>query len=385
VPGKGEGGGLPLPHRILDCAKWDSPLCTIIVTHHNYSNVIEDALLSLLNQTYTNWECIIVDDYSTVDECHRAQAIVEKLSDGRLRFMQNNRQHGQIEAFFAGLAETAGEFVSPLDPDDRLNSVYLQEMVSAHLNETVFAPIVCCDQKILRINEALVTGTLVGARWKGDFHLPTRDVTTVDLLAPTEGALLYFPCTERGWLWTTTSSMMVRRPAANLLIPQKQLDYKVALDAYLAFGTHFLGGTLFLRRPLVYRGVHANNDYINEHLFSMVQHRMRADAKDLYPHCRRDVVESMFHNGVSRLFSEQHLTQLLRHHFKEREIASIGKRRPEVLKLCGLPEIRKVPGRFKRLKKRARKVPGIFKQLRVRGETILGKSPREPHRAERTD
>ena len=360
---------MPLPHPILDCDKWDRPLCTIIVPHHNYSNVIEDALLSLLNQTYTNWECIIVDDHSTVDECHRAQAIVEKLSDGRLRFIQNNRQQGQIEAFFAGLAETSGEFVSPLDPDDRLHSVYLQEMVSAHLNETIFAPIVCCDQKILRINGALVTGTLVGARWNGDFSLATRDVTTVDLLAPTEGALVYFPCTARGWLWTTTSSIMVRRPAANLLIPQKQLDYKGSLDAYLAFGTHFLGGTLFLRKPLVYRGVHANNDYITEHLFSMVQHKMRADAPDRAPQCRRDVVESMFHNGVSRLFSELHLTQLLRKHFKEKEIASIGKQRPEVLKLGGLPE------------KRSRKVPGIFKRLRVRGETILGKSPREPHRA----
>ena len=137
-------------------------MCTTIVTHRNYCHLVEDALLSVLDQTYENWECVVVDDFSTEGERRQLQAIVEGLSDHRIRFIQNTRQRGQIETFFAGLAVISGEFVSPLHPDDRLHPAYLEEMVRVHLNETVYCPIANCEQKLLRTDGALVTGTFRG-------------------------------------------------------------------------------------------------------------------------------------------------------------------------------------------------------------------------------
>ena len=339
----------------LDRSKWHQPLCTIIVPHHNYSGVVEDALLSVLDQTYANWECVVVDDFSTEDERRRLRTIIEGLSEPRIRLIENTACLGQIKAFFAGLAESSGEFVSPLDPDDRLHPSFLEEMVRAHLNETVYCPIASSDQKLLRINGALITGTFKGGRARGGLQALGRDFPVhIDIARPDDEALLYFACSERGWLWTTTSAMMVRRLATSLLVPTKQFSYNGSLDAYLAFGAHFLGGTLVVRKPLVYRGVHPGNTYISENIFSMAQISTRADAPHQAPECKRDAVVAMFHNGVSRLFDEQHLGGLLRKHFNDEQMALIGKESPEALKVW---RSWKVPRKKKRI------VPGFIRRL----------------------
>jgi hypothetical protein len=67
----------------------------------------------------------------------------------------------------------------------------------------------------------------------------------------------------------------------------------------------------------------------------------------------------MFHNGVSRLFKEQHLGELLRKHFNEEQMTLIGKGSPEALKVWRSSKVRQkrkriVPGFIRRLLKRQR-------------------------------
>ncbi len=51
------------------------------------------------------------------------------------------------------------------------------------------------------------------------------------------------------------------------------------------------------------------------------------------PLLKRDVVEALFHNGVTQWFSEAHLKLVLRKHFKKDEMALIGKTCPEAYRL----------------------------------------------------
>ncbi len=263
----------PAP-RTLDRTTWHEPLCTVIITHHNYTHLVEDALLSLLDQTYEAWECVIVDDCSTKDERQRLEAIVAKLPDRRIRLIQNEEQLGQMATFFVGLAETSGEFVSLLDPDDRLARTYLEEMIKAHLNDSFFCPTVSCDQMLLRLGGALLTGT-----WKGRRQALSRhDPRPFNLEKPDYSPSFYFPYWSRNWLWSSSSGLMYRRSALKFLKPNKRLSYNFA-DGYLARGTHYLGGTLFLSRPLVYRGVHSSNDFLAESICSMDQRAWRNGAE----------------------------------------------------------------------------------------------------------
>jgi glycosyltransferase involved in cell wall biosynthesis len=331
-----EGNYHPVTHRALDRAKWHRPLCSVILTHRNYSSLVEESLLSLLDQTYENWECVIVDDFSSEDERGRLHAIIEASPDSRVRFIQNTEQLGQIGAFFAGFAETTGEFVSPLDPDDRLDSTYLEEMVAAHLNEAVFCPIVSCEQRLLSLDgDALVTGTWKGRlRTKNRLQAEKRRGLGIDVTSPDEGPLLYFSPRERNWLWTSSSAIMVRRSALNLLAPNKRLELRgPALDAYLANGAHFLGGTLFLSKPLVYRGIHSKTWYLTDRIFSMQQNLGKSGWTTQAPQCKRALVEAMFQNGVTRWFSETYLAQVLRTHFDSDQMTLIRETCPEAYRL----------------------------------------------------
>jgi glycosyltransferase involved in cell wall biosynthesis len=277
---------VPKMPKTLDRAKWHKPLVSIIVTHHNYSAHLEDALLSLLDQTHGNWECVVVDDGS--DDTHRAIAdlLVETLHEPRIRFLALDDNVGQIPAFFAGLAATKGEFVCPLDPDDRYAPTFLEEMLTAHLNPALICALVCCEQMLLR-NDQVITGVQTGhiAKTLSDDGLMPAEI------APT---LRFFPAATPGWHWSTTSSMMFRRPVLEAMQPNKTLGYKRQIDAYIAPGAHMLGGSMFFTKPLIYRGVHEDNSWQRGDVFG---HRQRPKGPLMGQQCRADVIEAIIANG----------------------------------------------------------------------------------------
>jgi glycosyltransferase involved in cell wall biosynthesis len=308
----------------IDRRKWHQPLCTVIITHRNYTNHIKPALLSLLDQTNENWECIIVDDHSTKEERFRLREIVDSISHEKIRVIWNKEKSGQIATFYTGLDQSVGEFVSPLDPDDRLAPTYLQEMVDAHLNDTVFCPVVACDLMLLDLRGFLLTGT-----WKGRWDKSTKlefDHRDKD------PRMLFFSSFAKHWLWASTSALMIRRSAANLLTPHKQLPYN-SLDSYLVQGCHFLGGTIFIQKPLVYRGLHTGNEAIRSSIFSMAQIKTRQGYAIKGPQTKCDALEALFHNGVSSFFNEKYLKRVLRVHFTEEHMALISRSCPEAYRI----------------------------------------------------
>jgi glycosyltransferase involved in cell wall biosynthesis len=90
---------------------------SVIVPTHNYARFLPDALESLRAQTYSDWDCIVVDDGSTDDT--RAVVGAATANDGRVRYVfQANR--GPSAARNRGVAESVGEYIQFLDADDLL-------------------------------------------------------------------------------------------------------------------------------------------------------------------------------------------------------------------------------------------------------------------------
>lgn len=310
--------GPPIPH--LDRAKWLNPLVSVIVTHHDYSDHIEDALLSLLDQTHQRWECVVVDDHSEPKHSYAVERIVGRIDSSKIRLVRLPKNVGQIPAFYAGIAYTRGQFVCLLDPDDRYAPEFLEASLAAHLNETVYCPISCCEQRILSGGEA-ITGTYGTLTLK----LMERDAGTgLDIVpAVAEHQLLFVPPWQMGWHWTSTSAMMFRRAALDVMRPHKGLAYKGSADSYLAQGAHLLGGTLRLTRPLVYRSAHAANAWLSEGVWSSTQNKRRHDgtAEERSRECLVDVVAAIRANG-----HDVHLARAERRHLLKRWRRSIGKR-----------------------------------------------------------
>lgn len=123
---------------------------SVIMPAYNAVAYIEQAIRSVMNQTFTNWELIVIDDGSTDETC----AIVQRLmaEDHRIQLVQNSANMGVARTRNRGLDLCHGDYVALLDCDD----VWLPNKLEAQLalaNESG-ADILYCSYGIIDENGA---------------------------------------------------------------------------------------------------------------------------------------------------------------------------------------------------------------------------------------
>ena len=102
----------------------DNPLVSIIVPCYNQAQYLDECLISVLDQTYSNWECIIVNDGSPDNTEEVAKKWLEKDS----RFVYLKKENGGLSsARNAGITIAKGTYILPLDADDRIASEYIDK------------------------------------------------------------------------------------------------------------------------------------------------------------------------------------------------------------------------------------------------------------------
>lgn len=94
----------------------DKPLVSIVIPLFNKLNWIPQTIASVANQTYKNWECIIVDDGSTDGSLELVTSLTERYP-GTWRILRQANS-GQSLARNRGLEDSTGEYVALLDADD---------------------------------------------------------------------------------------------------------------------------------------------------------------------------------------------------------------------------------------------------------------------------
>ncbi|MBK7095788.1 MAG: glycosyltransferase family 2 protein [Saprospiraceae bacterium] len=97
-------------------------LFSIIIPSYNRANMISKAILSVLDQTYTDWELIIVDDGST----DNTSEVVNSFDDIRIKYFYKDHEERSIARNF-GIEKAAGTYISFLDDDDYYLPEFLEE------------------------------------------------------------------------------------------------------------------------------------------------------------------------------------------------------------------------------------------------------------------
>ena len=105
-------------------------LVSIIMPTYNRAHLIGQTLDSVLAQTYPNWECIIVDDWSTDTSDEVVGEYVKK--DSRFQYYQRpkDRKKGPNSCRNYGLELSKGEFVKWFDSDDIMHPKFLENKLS---------------------------------------------------------------------------------------------------------------------------------------------------------------------------------------------------------------------------------------------------------------
>lgn len=102
-------------------------LVTVIIPTYNRAKLVRKAIDSVLKQTYTNFEVLVIDDHST----DNTKEIIESFDDDRIKYLLNERKKGAQGARNTGLLNAKGEWIAFLDSDD----LWLKEKLQVQLSE----------------------------------------------------------------------------------------------------------------------------------------------------------------------------------------------------------------------------------------------------------
>lgn len=108
-------------------------MISVIVPCYNYGHLIHDTIKSVIAQTYTNWELIVVDDGST----DNTRTVVDEFisMDSRIKYVWQSNS-GLASARNKGLQNSKGEYIQFLDADDLIESQKFQYQIELFKNNS---------------------------------------------------------------------------------------------------------------------------------------------------------------------------------------------------------------------------------------------------------
>lgn len=102
------------------------PLVSVVMTVYNGGSFVKEAVRSIFDQTFTDFEFIVIDNAST----DGTRLYLKDLHEPRLRLVLNEKNEGQTKALNRGLKMARGEFIARMDADD----VSLPERLAVQVN-----------------------------------------------------------------------------------------------------------------------------------------------------------------------------------------------------------------------------------------------------------
>ncbi|MFB6340428.1 glycosyltransferase family 2 protein [Saccharicrinis sp. FJH62] len=140
-------------------------LVSIITPSYNCEKFIGETIKSVLVQTYTDWELIIVDDCSSDSSVKVIQSYADV--DSRIRFFELKQNKGAANARNVALSKVRGEYVAFLDSDDIWFPLKLEKQLSFMIeNELSFS----CT-KYEEVDElGMETGVIIKVRPKSNYE-----------------------------------------------------------------------------------------------------------------------------------------------------------------------------------------------------------------------
>jgi glycosyltransferase involved in cell wall biosynthesis len=115
-------------------------LISIIVPCYNQAQYLDEALQSIIEQSYENWECIIVNDGSPDNTEAIALKWCEQDSRFRYAFQENS---GLSSARNLGVSDAKGEYILPLDADDKIASSYVELAIESFQEDASLEVVYC--------------------------------------------------------------------------------------------------------------------------------------------------------------------------------------------------------------------------------------------------
>lgn len=157
-------------------------LISIIIPTYNRSSYLLECMKSVLAQTFSNWECLVIDDGSTDDTEHVVKRLVN--NDSRIKYFKRSQDYkpGGCGARNYGLDLSTGDYINWFDSDDVMLPEFLQhkiEVLKPQLNMVIATHIIVDEQlNLIKSVNLKVQQTIFKdyLSWKENFPMLTPDI-----------------------------------------------------------------------------------------------------------------------------------------------------------------------------------------------------------------
>jgi len=153
-----------------------NPTVSVIIPTYNRARLIKRAIQSVLNQTYQDFEIIVVDDGST----DNTEEVVKSFNDPRIRYIRHEKNKGTAAARNTGIKAARGKFIAFQDSDDEWLPEKLEKQMKVfenapakvgvvytgfwriENNKKIYIPFSWVKQKEGNVHKELLKGNFIG-------------------------------------------------------------------------------------------------------------------------------------------------------------------------------------------------------------------------------
>lgn len=117
---------------------YKTDLVSIIMTTHNCEKIVKPTIRSIINQTYQNWELIIVDDFSSDNTVKICKKLLEGKINQTFQILRNEENKNVSFSRNQGIKQSQGRYLAFIDHDDIWLDQKIEKQISFHKKNKVF-------------------------------------------------------------------------------------------------------------------------------------------------------------------------------------------------------------------------------------------------------
>ena len=261
-------------------------LVSVYINTYNRADLIKKTIQSVLNQSYSNLQIIIVDDGSTDDTAD----VVKNFEDSRIEYYPLEKNINVVGALNEGLRHVRGEYIAHVDSDDLWDSGKIEKQVRFLEEHPEYGS---CFSLVKIIDET-------GAEFEGN-EVINSELFQMDNMDQSEMLRFFFDRSNH----LCHSSMMVRAGILNQAgIYNPSLQYLHDYDLWIRFC--LIAPVYIIQEPLVHYRVHAGNySGSDEGRGNAHQWETASIIRAMIDHCPKELFSKAF---ADRLITKKPLT-----------------------------------------------------------------------------
>lgn len=220
---------------------------SVVTASYNYQDYIKEAIQSVLNQTYKDWELIIVDDCSTDNSVQ----VINSYKDDRIKLFVNEKNLGLQKTVKRGIENATGEWIVFLESDDILKPDNIEKKVRiAQKYKDINLIFNDCEffgdeEKVrdfsiaLKKTRTLLCGKNYPQNMFYNFYLSNKIFTFSSVMAKRDDLLKIsfnppMDCLLDWWLWVQLAYI-----GKYYYIPEKLTKWRLHTDSYIYKSKHY--------------------------------------------------------------------------------------------------------------------------------------------------